>query len=169
MPKMVDLQEQRFGRLIVLERDLEIRSTVHWNCQCDCGNVKRIDGQALRRGKTTSCGCYHNEQVSIQFSKHKESCFREYNIWRQMKQRCYNPKKDNYKYYGERGIKICDEWKDNFISFLEWTKTSGYQDHLTIDRKDNDGDYSPSNCRWVTMKEQNANKRQSKGRKTPCQ
>lgn len=89
----------------------------------------------------------------------KLSNTRIHRIWSNLKQRCYNPKRPDFKYYGERGITVCDEWKDDFRAFYNWAMSNGYQDDLTLDRIDSDGNYEPSNCRWVTMKVQTNNKR----------
>ena len=82
-----------------------------------------------------------------------------YNTWRNIHQKCLNPNSPAYKYYGGRGISVCDEWKSDFLTFYNWANANGYRDGLTIDRINNDGDYTPNNCRWVTMKEQSINKR----------
>jgi hypothetical protein len=79
-----------------------------------------------------------------------------------MKHRCGNPKAVNYKFYGGRGIAVCDEWRNNFKTFFDWSMSHGYSEKLTIDRIDTDGNYEPSNCRWLTMKEQNNNRRPRK-------
>lgn len=91
--------------------------------------------------------------------KHRKRNTRLYGIWLQIKNRCFNSNTGRYKDYGGRGITICDEWKNNFQTFYEWAMSHGYSDELTIDRIDNNGDYEPSNCRWVTVKIQNRNAR----------
>ena len=90
---------------------------------------------------------------------HGMSKTRLYNIWGLMKDRCINKKSSHYKWYGGRNIKICDDWKNNFMSFYCWAIENGYSEHLTLDRINNDGDYCPDNCRWVDMKEQCKNRR----------
>lgn len=90
---------------------------------------------------------------------HGKTKTRLYNIWRGMKKRCYMPNNKDYKNYGQRGIKVCDEWTNSFISFYDWAMSNGYDDTLTIDRINNDGDYLPDNCKWSTAKEQRANQR----------
>lgn len=94
--------------------------------------------------------------------KHGMRGTRLYNIWRSMRQRCYNPKTINYHNYGGRGITVCEEWRNDFMNFYQWAMSTGYSDGLTIDRKDTDGNYEPSNCKWATYKQQSNNKRNSK-------
>lgn len=93
------------------------------------------------------------------YVKHGKKNTRLYRIWLQMKNRCFNIRTNRYKDYGGRGITVCDEWKNDFTKFYDWSILNGYQENLTIDRIDNDGNYEPSNCRWVTVKIQNRNSR----------
>lgn len=159
MGNFIDLTGQKFGRLTVIKRGENIDNHAGWICQCECGNIVNVNGKYLREGKTTSCGCYHNELLRERSLTHGKTHTRLYRIWANIISRCCNSNVDCYEYYGGRGISICDEWKNNFENFYEWSINNGYNEQLTIDRINNDGNYEPSNCRWVTMKEQCKNRR----------
>lgn len=156
--KLIDLTGQRFGRLTVVRRDYSKKYTA-WICKCDCGNTTSTDGYQLRKGITKSCGCYHAELCGDQHRKHGGCGTRLYRIYYKMRERCYRATNDNYKYYGGRGITICKEWLDSFKKFSEWALSHGYSENLTIDRIDVNGNYEPGNCRWITIQEQQKNKR----------
>ena len=159
----LDLKGKRIGILIVLERIEDSHSgKPMWLCRCDCGNEKIIQSSALTNG-VKSCGCYRREWSRNLHTKHgghrKEKTERLYGVWNEMKQRCNNPNSDGYKWYGARGIKVCSDWADDYGVFREWAYANGYSDDLTIDRIDSNGDYTPSNCRWVDCKTQARNTR----------
>lgn len=165
---LLDLTGRRFGRLEVIGFDHRIHKPygtwIYWKCKCDCGNTKVVRKDHLISGATKSCGCFEKENLNkLAFkSTHEQSHTKLYYVWNSMKQRCNNPKVKGYKYWGGRGISVCDEWKDSFYSFYLWATNNGYNHGLTIDRIDVDGNYEPSNCRWVTMKVQANNKRNRK-------
>lgn len=125
-----------------------------WECRCVCGNTRLLNKQEIMSQKRKSCGCKHDEYARAQATVHGDSHKRLHNIWSGMRSRCYNQNEYHYRWYGERGIKMCDEWVDNYVAFKEWAVNNGYSDTLTIDRINVDGDYCPDNCRWVTMKAQ---------------
>lgn len=151
-----DLTGQRFGRLTaikyVIKEDKLHR--VYWLCECECGNQKLIPSYSLTTGKSTSCGCKNIER----FKTHGMARTRLYKIWQDAKTRCNNPNTPYYFKYGGRGIKFTEQW-NSFEPFMEWALANGYQDNLTLDRIDVNGDYEPSNCRWITNSEQQLNKR----------
>lgn len=137
-----------------------------WLCECECGNSKIVSGISLRRNHTRSCGCLIKEKSGKNLIKHgltKDKVFhRLMHIRKGMKNRCYNNKDKRYSDYGGRGIKICEKWldeKEGTINFYNWAIKNGYAENLTIDRIDVNGNYEPSNCRWVTNKIQCNNKR----------
>lgn len=154
---------KRFNNLTVIELDTaktEKTKRSYWICKCRCGNLKSVRGDSLANGSIKSCGCLKKEQdkINLNTSKHKMKGTRLYSVWNGMKDRCFNPNAPKYKSYGARGIKVCDEWRSDFLNFHTWAMNNGYSNGLSIDRIDVNGDYEPSNCRWATNKEQSRNK-----------
>lgn len=165
MTKVENLVGQQFSRLTVLERaGSDKRGSALWKCQCTCGRITTALTYQLKSGAKKSCGCLSKEKATKRLLKHSESNTRLYKVWKGIKRRCYNANDSQYKNYGGRGIKMCQEWKDNYIAFRDFMLSKGYDETLpfraqTIERIDVNGDYEPCNCKLVTMKEQNINKR----------
>ncbi|MBG9504002.1 hypothetical protein ABE47_31500 [Bacillus thuringiensis] len=158
MTKTVNLTGKRFGRLTAVRRDTSSNKTFLWVCQCDCGKEKIVRSYDLRDEKVKSCGCLHAEKVKTNTRTHGKSNTLIYKIWCSMKARCYRKTCKDFHDYGGRGIIMCDYWRNNFMSFYEWSMTNGYEEGLSIDRINNDGIYEPLNCRWVTQAKQARNK-----------
>lgn len=171
MAKFQNLKGQRFGKLLVLERaesriEPSGRKRTMWKCICDCGNTTVVQASSLKSNATCSCGCAKTERNKNYFTKHGFSKEKLYKLWIDIKKRCYNPNYKQFKDYGGRGIKVCDEWVNDYLPFRDWALNNGYNPNAkfgdcTIDRINVNGDYSPENCRFVSMKIQNQNKRRN--------
>lgn len=130
-------------------------------CRCDCEKIIICNLDHVKRGLTKSCGCLRSDILTDRNLSHGKSRTKLYRKWAGMKTRCYNENENNYKDYGGRGILICDEWKNNYLNFYNWAMDNGYNENLTIERKNVDGNYCPDNCKWATPKEQMNNMRKS--------
>lgn len=144
----------KFGRLTYLGEEKIVKKRRYGKFQCECGNVKyiRIDGVAS--GSSQSCGCKRRNKVGLDSVEYE----RLYNVWSNMIKRCYDESSDRFYAYGKRGISVCDEWKNDFRSFAKWAVDNGWNQNLSIERKDVNKDYSPENCEFITMKQQARNK-----------
>lgn len=163
--KLTDLTGKQYGRLRVVARAPTVNKRTKWVCVCDCGKELEVEAYNLKTGHTTSCGCAKKEIAAKLHTTHGMRHTRLYRILHDMKNRCYRKSYHAFNHYGGRGITVCDEWLNSFEAFRDWALANGYADNLTIDRIDNDKGYSPDNCRWVTMAEQNRNKRAKNGQK----
>ena len=163
MGKAIDLTGQRFGRLTVVKKTgKSVSRDSLWLCRCECGNTHTVRAPDLKSGKTRSCGCLHKEQLSQRSRTHGERRSKLYIIWGGMKQRCYQEKSISFPYYGGRGISVCEEWRNSFQAFREWSLNNGYEEGLSIDRINVNGNYEPSNCRWVLKTEQSKNRQSNR-------
>lgn len=169
--KKLDITNQKFNRLFAIRFLYKNKNNESiWLFICNCGNIIETSASRVKCNKVKSCGCLHKETSSINGQnniKHGLTSSgikppRLYNIWRDIKARCYNKNSINYKDYGGRGIIMCDEWKNDFQSFYTWSISNGYQDNLQINRIDNNGHYEINNCNWITSLENSNNKRNNK-------
>jgi hypothetical protein len=164
MPKIIDLTGQKYQRLTVIKFVELIKYGAVWECKCDCGNIKNVRSGDLRSGNTNSCGCYMKDRIKETNIKHGASknnvMSGAYRSWRSMKERCYVKSCIEYERYGGRGIIVCDRWKNYFENFLEdmGERPEGY----SLERKDFNGSYEPSNCCWIHNSQQAKNRRNNK-------
>ena len=154
------LQGLKFDRLMVVEEAGRRKGNVVWKCLCDCGNFVCRTSSSLRRSNNASCGCYNKERLHLKKQDNPRVDRRIYKTYIGMKQRCYNKKNKNYIRYGGRGIKVSEEF-NSFDKFEEWALKNGYDDNLTIERIDVNGDYTPGNCTWIPISKQASNTRRN--------
>lgn len=158
---------QNFNSLKIIdvsyEKNLKTKDTHYFFiCKCDCGNTTKVRVKRVLNGETQTCGCrnkgynYHNSDGLSKNYPHL------YSVWNILRHKCYNKNNAKYKNYGARGITVCEEWKHKFEPFCKWAMANGYRQGLTIERIDVDGNYEPSNCKWITFKEQSRNKTNTK-------
>lgn len=159
-----DLKGQTFGRLKVIRSyGLDKHNRKLWACECECGNTVVVNSSHLVSGHTKSCGCLQKDLVIKNNTTHGGTHDRLYVVWRNIKRRCENPKDNSYRFYGGKGVKVCNEWQD-YSNFRKWAIQSGYDKNAkiydcTIDRIDSEKDYSPDNCRWISIAEQQSNRK----------
>lgn len=155
--KIQDLTGNRYERLVVIGFNSSANYLTKWVCECDCGNFSLVDGGNLRSGKQVSCGCLRKEKATTHgFTNHPL-----WKTYKMMMARCYNPKTNGFDCYGGRGIHVCKRWRESFTNF---THDMGPKPSpsLTLERKDNSGNYTPDNCKWATTTEQGANRRNNR-------
>lgn len=155
---ILNLDGKKINKLTIIKTHYIKRKNLWLSlCKCECGKEVLVYLGGLRRGTSKSCGCDRYEKLKT----HGKTNCRLYRIWNNMKRRCYTKTNHDYKDYGKRGISLCEDWKNDFNNFYTWAINNGYKDNLTIDRINNDGNYEPSNCRWITNREQQYNKRKT--------
>ena len=167
MGKFIDLTGQKFGRLTVIGQGARKRNRITWHCICECGKSVDVLSNSLLAGNTKSCGCYQRQRAAEAQWKHGEAvrsapAARLYNIWTNMRVRCNCKTYRDYADYGGRGITGCQEWDESYDAFESGALANGYSDDKTLDRRNNDLSYTPENCRWATILQQENNRRSNR-------
>lgn len=174
MAPIVDIAGLRVGRLAVValaDRSLWRNANAHWVCQCDCGTTAVVRSYALQRGKVRSCGCLMREHLAHPVVPYRHGHTtatwqsQEYRAWASMIQRCHNPRHPRFRDWGGRGIRVCDEWRADFMAFLAHIGPKPSPE-LSLDRIDNNGNCEPGNVRWATAVVQRANQRPKSRRRS---
>lgn len=159
MGQIRNLNGLRFGRLTVVGfSGLNKHRKATWNCLCDCGKSVIVVGASLTNGSTKSCGCYEIETKQERNATHGLRKHDLYKTWLNIKSRCYNSNNSHYKYYGKKGIGMCDDWRNNFKVFYDWAINNGWKRGLSIERIDNNKQYEPENCKWIDISKQSQNR-----------
>ena len=151
MGKFIDETGNRFGRLVVLYRVKNRRTSAYWQCQCDCGRNTETSGSHLRTGHSTSCGCIAFEKMKVATTTHGLTKMPIYKVWKEMRARCNRQSHARFNSYGGRGIVVCAKWNMSFEAFLK-DVGGDYKSNLQLDRINNNGNYEPGNTRWVDAK-----------------
>lgn len=152
---------KRFSRLVVIGSSERVKGKIAWLCKCNCGKEKIVTSEGLKSGDVQSCGCLHLETVRTKAITHNLSKHPLASVWYDMKHRCTNKNNKSYEKYGGRGIEVCTSWscKENGLSdFVKWGESNGYEKGLQLDREDNEGNYEPSNCRFITPRKNTLNR-----------
>lgn len=155
--KVIDLTGQQFGRWTAISKSPKPSRNALWVCRCSCGTVREVLSTHLRSGRSQSCGCMRRERLREAWTTHGMSRSREYESWKQAKQRCHNPNNPQYPEWGGKGITMCPEWRNDFQTF--YAHIGPCPEGLTLDRIDNAGNYEPGNVRWATRKQQIRNRK----------
>lgn len=159
------LPGEKYNYLTTVKEIKDEKGRTMWECKCDCGNTTTVSVTSLKTGKTKSCGCFRKKAANNRAKKAKTYGYthhRLYACYYRIRRRCERKSDPSYNRYGGRGIKMCDEWKNDIMAFITWGIENGYKEGLSIDRIDNDGDYSPDNCRWADAMQQSNNRSTNK-------